>query len=184
MFLKLSRSCFTVSRSYLAFPVGIFEIPLASLRRSQSANIVVKASHIPLEWKEAACKEEHELLASSPWEINCQILCYKHSPQGCGSIIISLSFMSEGISSTWAGSWYLDQWAFPLFLCIVWLWFPFGSFLVCQGNQQCRIWDRCSLKRNLGRLWNPKQNCLLYFQSLFLFEMLQKIKSPEKKLLL
>lgn len=48
LFLKLSRCWFTVSRSYLAFPVGIFEISLASLRRSQSTNTAVKASPIPI----------------------------------------------------------------------------------------------------------------------------------------
>lgn len=48
LFLKLGRSWFPVSRSYLAFSVGIFEIPLGSLRKSQSTNMVVKASPIPL----------------------------------------------------------------------------------------------------------------------------------------
>lgn len=61
---------------------------------------------------------------------------------------------------------------FSLFLCL--LWFRFGSFLVCQGNQQYRIWGKYSQERNLGRLWNAKQNCLLFSVSIFFFKCYRK----------
>lgn len=173
MFLKLGRSWFTASRFYLAFPVGIFEIPLASLRRSQSTNIVVKGSPIPLYSEEAACKEGYELEAASPWKINCQILCYTHSPQGCGSIIISLLWVKPSL--------LLEQdhgiWTSGLFLCFFVLCgcdFLLAHFWCVRVTSSAEYMRQCSLERNLGRLWSPKQNCLLFSVSFFFSKCYRK----------
>lgn len=135
--------------------------------RSQSTKLDVNAFPIILKSKEAAYKEEQELGASCLGQSTAKPVLETESPS-LWTFCDFFLFLRKGIVSTWARSWCLDQWAFHSFLCLVWLWFPFGSFLVCQGNQQCRIADQCSLEWNLGRLWNPKQSCLL-FQSPFSF---------------
>lgn len=167
MFLKLGRSWFTASRFYLAFPVGIFEIPLASLRRSQSTNIVIKGSPIPLYAKEAACKEGYELEAASPWKINCQILCYTHSPQGCGSIIISLLWVKPSL--------LLEQdhgiWTSGLFLCFFVLCgcdFLLAHFW-CVRVTSSAEYETMLFREKSWETVKPKAKLFAFFSLFFLF---------------
>lgn len=79
--------------------------------------------------------------------------------------------MSEGIFSTWARSMVSEPLQFSFCLSLVWLWFLFGSVLICQGNSSAE--KRQMLFRERSAEMETQSKLLTFFSQPF-FETYRK----------